>query len=307
MDLSYPSYRVVPVVRRRRATLISPNAHFRPAPHRDARRGHRDAVRIASTKTCDSLESALGVRLKTSGHDVVVEGAPDDVAARRAGARAARRSAARRLPVRAGRRQDGGAAGHVADPTVELQDYFLKGAPRRSAAGRSRPRASRSGATSTRSISATSCLASARRAPARPISRWRRPCAYLLAKRVTRIILARPAVEAGREARLPAGRSAGEGQSVPAPALRRALRHARCRARRAAARARRDRGRADRVHARADAQRRVRDSRRSAEHHLRADEDVPHAPRVSDRRPSSPATSRRSICRPAACRGWSRR
>ena len=47
----------------------------------------------------------------------------------------------------------------------------------------------------------------------------------LLAKKVSRIILARPAVEAGEKLGLPAGRSAGEGQPVPAPALRRALRH----------------------------------------------------------------------------------
>ena len=43
-----------------------------------------------------SLESALGVALKTSGHDVVVEGARRRRGARGAGARAAGRSAARR-------------------------------------------------------------------------------------------------------------------------------------------------------------------------------------------------------------------
>ena len=84
----------------------------------------------------------------------------------------------------------------------------------------------------------------------------------------------------GREARLPARRSAGEGQPVSAAALRRALRHDRDRARRAAARARHDRGRADRVHARPHAERRVRHPRRGAEHDLRADEDVPDAPRL---------------------------
>ena len=56
-----------------------------------------------------SLESALGVTLKTSGHDVVIEGAADDVGARRARVRAAGRPAARGLPVRARRREDRGA------------------------------------------------------------------------------------------------------------------------------------------------------------------------------------------------------
>ena len=104
-----------------------------------------------------------------------------------------------RLPVRARRREDRGAA-VAQDPDVELQDYFLKGASRaRPAAGRSRRRASRSGGISKRSTSTTSCSASGRPAPARRISRWRRPSSYLLAKRVTRIILARPAVEAGEK------------------------------------------------------------------------------------------------------------
>ena len=84
----------------------------------------------------------------------------------------------------------------------------------------------------------------------------------------------------GREARVSAGRPAGEGEPVPAAALRRALRHARRRARGALHRARHDRDRADRVHARPDAQRLVRHPRRGAEHDVRADEDVPDAPRL---------------------------
>ena len=85
----------------------------------------------------------------------------------------------------------------------------------------------------------------------------------------------------GREARVPAGRHAGEGEPVPAAALRRALRHARHRAGGALHRARHDRDRADRVHARPHAQRRVRHPRRGAEHDVRADEDVPDAARAS--------------------------
>ena len=45
-------------------------------------------------------------------------------------------------------------------------------------------------------------------------------------------------------------------------------------------RARHHRGRAARLHARPHAQRRLRHPRRGAEHHHRADEDVPHPPRL---------------------------
>ncbi len=103
---------------------------------------------------------------------------------------------------------------------------------------------------------------------------------FLLSKRVSRIILARPAVEAGEKLGFLPGDLAGEGEPLSAAALRRALRHARRRARRAAARARHDRDRAHRVHARAHAERRVRHPGRGAEHDVRADEDVPDPPRL---------------------------
>ena len=75
-----------------------------------------------------------------------------------------------------------------------------------------------------------------------------------------------PGGRSRREARLPARRPAGKGQPVPAAALRRALRHARRRTGAAAARARHDRGGADRLHARPHPERRLRDPRRGAEH-----------------------------------------
>ena len=57
--------------------------------------------------------------------------------------------------------------------------------------------------------------------------------AALSEREVGRIILTRPAVEAGEKPRLPPRRRAREGRSVPAPALRRAVRHARRRPARA--------------------------------------------------------------------------
>ena len=84
----------------------------------------------------------------------------------------------------------------------------------------------------------------------------------------------------GGAARFPARRHAREGRPVPAPAVRRALRHARTGSRRPLDGAGHDRGCAARVHARPHAQRLVHHSRRGAEHHARADEDVPHPARL---------------------------
>ena len=83
-----------------------------------------------------------------------------------------------------------------------------------------------------------------------------------------------------RAARLPARRHPGQGRPLPAPALRRALRHARPRPRQRLLRAQRDRGGAARLHARPHPQRLLRDPRRGPEHHPRADEDVPHPARL---------------------------
>ena len=104
--------------------------------------------------------------------------------------------------------------------------------------------------------------------------------AFLVAKKVSRIILARPAVEAGEKL----GFLPGDLQEKVNPYLRPlydAL-YDMLDVERVGAlpRARHHRDRADRVHARPDAQRLVRHPRRSAEHHVRADEDVPDAPRL---------------------------
>ena len=92
-------------------------------------------------------------------------------------------------------------------------------------------------------------------------------------RKVNRIILTRPAVEAG-EPRLPAGRSAEQGRPVPAPAVRRALRHARRGDVPEIFRARQYRGRAARLYARPHAGRQLYHFGRGAEHVLRADENV---------------------------------
>ena len=145
---------------------------------------------------------------------------------------------------------------------------------------RSRRSRSTRSATSTRSAARRSRSASARPAPARRSwrSRWRPPRSR--AREVNRIILTRPAVEAGERL----GFLPGDLMAKVDPYLRPlfdALHDMMDAERVAAAPGEgRDRGRAARVHARPHAQRLVRDPRRGAEHDARADEDVPHAARL---------------------------
>ena len=121
----------------------------------------------------------------------------------------------------------------------------------------------------------------------------------LQAKKVNRIILTRPAVEAGERLGLPARHAEREDRPLPAPALRRAARHDRPRVDPQAAGRRHHRGRAAGLHARAHPQRLVHRPRRGAEHLARADEDVPDPAGLRLARSWSPATSPRSTC-PAA-------
>jgi len=145
-----------------------------------------------------SLESALGVTLRTSGHDIVIEGPADDVS-----------TAERALGQLAGLLREGYrfARGDVKtaaqlmaqDPNVELQDYFLRGASR--AAGRRQ--------VTPKSIMQRRYLEAIEKqdivfgvGPAgtgKTYLAMAQAVSYLLAKRVTRIVLARPAVEAGEK------------------------------------------------------------------------------------------------------------
>ena len=103
---------------------------------------------------------------------------------------------------------------------------------------------------------------------------------------VSRVILTRPGGGGRRAPRLPSRRHPGQGRSLSAPALRRALRHARSRAGQLLLRARHDRGRAAGLHEGPHAERLLRHPRRGPEHEPRADEDVPHPARLrlQDRR-----------------------
>jgi phosphate starvation-inducible PhoH-like protein len=144
------------------------------------------------------LENALGVSLKTSGHDIVVEGTAEDVA------KAERTIGQLGNLLREGYRFARGdvkmAAQLVADdPGVELQEYFLKGPSR--AAGRRQvtPKTP----TQRRYLEAIDqfdiVFGVGPAGTGKTYLAMAQAVAYLLSKRVTRIILARPAVEAGEK------------------------------------------------------------------------------------------------------------
>jgi phosphate starvation-inducible PhoH-like protein len=144
------------------------------------------------------LESVLHVTLKTSGHDVVIEGGAEDLA--RAERALEQLAALLRSGYRFGRGDVQTAAQLVAaDPTVELQEYFQKGGAR--AVGRRQ--------VTPKSVTQRRYLDAIDRydivfgvGPAgtgKTYLAMAQAVAYLLGKKVTRIILARPAVEAGEK------------------------------------------------------------------------------------------------------------
>jgi phosphate starvation-inducible PhoH-like protein len=144
------------------------------------------------------LETALGVTLKTSGHDLVAEGAADDVG------RAERVLGQLADLLREGYRFNRGdirtAAQLVADDsTIQLQDYFLKG-PTRSAGRR---QVAPKSVTQRRYLEAIDqfdiVFGVGPAGTGKTYLAMAQAVAYLVAKRVTRIILARPAVEAGEK------------------------------------------------------------------------------------------------------------
>jgi phosphate starvation-inducible PhoH-like protein len=144
------------------------------------------------------LESVLGVTIRTSGHEVVVEGGAQEVS------RAERTLEQLAGLLRAGYRFARGdvrtAAQLIAqDPDVELQDYFLKTSPL--AAGRKQvvPKS----VTQRKYLDAIDqfdiVFGVGPAGTGKTYLAVAQAVKYLLAKRVTRIILARPAVEAGEK------------------------------------------------------------------------------------------------------------
>jgi phosphate starvation-inducible PhoH-like protein len=144
------------------------------------------------------LESALGVRLKTSGNDIVIEGPGEETA------RAERVMNQLAALLRDGYRFSRGdvktAAQLVAhNPDVELQEYFLKGNSRAIGRRQVMPKT----VTQRKYLDAIErCDIVFGVGPAgtgKTYLAMAQAVAALVNKRVTRIILARPAVEAGEK------------------------------------------------------------------------------------------------------------
>ena len=252
------------------------------------------------------LESQFGVRVRTQGHDVIVDGPPAEVG------KVERLFTQLGALFQEGYRVSNGdvktAAQLIAsDPNIDLREYFLKSTQTQSGKRRIAPKT----VNQRRYLDAIEqndiVFGIGPAGTGKTYLAMAQAVSFLLAKRVNRIILARPAVEAGEKL----GFLPGDLQEKVNPYLRplydalydmveveRAERlH----------RARHDRDRADRVHARPHVERRVRHPRRSAEHDVGADEDVPHAPGLRleggrDRRHHAdrPAERRASLA-------WSRR
>ena len=145
-----------------------------------------------------ALESALGVSLKTSGHQVLVEGTTEEVS------RAEQVLGQLADLLRSGYRFGRGDVKMVAqlvkdDPRVELHDYFLKGVPRSIGRKQVAPKS----VTQRRYLeaidSADVVFGVGPAGTGKTYLAMAQAVSYLLAKRVSRIILARPAVEAGEK------------------------------------------------------------------------------------------------------------
>jgi phosphate starvation-inducible PhoH-like protein len=144
------------------------------------------------------LESALHVTLKTRGHDVVIEGGTEELAR------------AERVLQQLANLLEGGyrfargdvktAAQLVTDnPDIELADYFLKGPARPAGRRQVAPKS----VTQRRYLEAIDqadvVFGVGPAGTGKTYLAMAQAVAYLLSKRVTRIILARPAVEAGEK------------------------------------------------------------------------------------------------------------
>jgi phosphate starvation-inducible PhoH-like protein len=144
------------------------------------------------------LETALNVTLKTRGHEIVIEGGPDDLG------RAERVLEQLASLLRGGYRFSRGDVKTAAqlltqDPEAELGEYFLKGVSR--AAGRRQ--VTPKSVTQRRYLEAIDqfdiVFGVGPAGTGKTYLAMAQAVAYLVAKRVTRIILARPAVEAGEK------------------------------------------------------------------------------------------------------------
>jgi len=144
------------------------------------------------------LESALGVSLRTSGHNVVVEGPAELVG------RAERVFEQLAGLLRGGYRFAKGDVRTAAqlltqDSQIELQDFFLKGSPRSVGRRQVTPKTVTQRVYLEAIDKADIVIGVGPAGTGKTYLAMAQAVSYLLAKRVSRIVLARPAVEAGEK------------------------------------------------------------------------------------------------------------
>ncbi len=144
------------------------------------------------------LESALGVSLRTTGHNVVIEGPADSVG------RAERVFEQLAGLLRGGYRFAKGDVKTAAqlltqDPQIELQDFFLKGNQRTVGRRQVTPKTVTQRAYLDAIDRSDIVIGVGPAGTGKTYLAMAQAVSYLLAKKVTRIVLARPAVEAGEK------------------------------------------------------------------------------------------------------------
>jgi phosphate starvation-inducible PhoH-like protein len=144
------------------------------------------------------LESALNVTLKTRGHDVVITGGADDIA--RAERVLEQLGALLRTGYRFARGDVKTAAQLLAqDPDTELAEYFVKGAARTAGRKQVVPKSVMQRRYLDAIDQADIVFGVGPAGTGKTYLAMAQAVAYLVSKRVSRIILARPAVEAGEK------------------------------------------------------------------------------------------------------------
>ena len=145
-----------------------------------------------------NLESLFNVRIRTNGHDLLVDGEPVDVA------RIERVIGQFALLIREGYKLSKGDVKRASylvaqDPTVELRDYFLRGSLRPSSKRQVAPK----GVNQRRYVEAIErydiVFGIGPAGTGKTYLAMAQAVSFLTTKKVTRIILARPAVEAGEK------------------------------------------------------------------------------------------------------------
>ena len=263
-----------------------------PAPRRRGR-NRRDQARPSRTTGSPASSSASTTRTSpiSSGGSA---SSPTPTATRSSSrARPRRREQARRVLERLYERVRDGGQLSLGDVDGVIQETALQGSlfpvaepgarrlrgDRHAQAPGARPQRGAARLSAGAEAARAGLRARARPAPARPSSPSATPCQLLERGAVERLILSRPAVEAGERLGFLPGDMKEKVDPYLRPIYDALYDFMEARQVERGLQTGHDRDRAARLHARPHADQRLRHPRRGAEHHAHADEDVPHPPR----------------------------